>query len=287
MALMFRRMMVAGVGIIGGSLALAARRYGLVKEVYGYGRGEKNLRTALRRGLIDGYFMHESEIPDGVDHLVLATPVQSIVSLAKAFVPRLKPGCLISDVGSVKGGLVREVERVLPQDITFVGAHPIAGGEQWGAQAAVPDLFKGHRCILTPTQTTDSKTLKKLSLFWRRLGARVEIMDPQLHDHVLALVSHLPHVVAYALVNTLGRAEIDGVDIKQYCGRGFKDITRIASSRPEIWRDICLVNRRAISKFLRDYIKCLGQLNGWIRDGKGSLLEREFARANELRRGMS
>jgi len=168
----------------------------------------------------------------------------------------------------------------------LVGAHTIAGSEQWGAKAAIPDLFFRCRCILTPTRKTDPRSVKKLGSFWRRLGARVEIMDPNLHDRILALVSHLPHVLAYALVNTLGRVDVDFVDLKDYCGGGFKDLTRIASSRPEIWRDICLVNRHAVSKSILEYMRCLEQLRKSIHGGEGDLLEKEFNRANELRRAI-
>ena len=238
--------------------------------------------------MIDRYFMDQGEIPEGVDLLILATPVQSIAPLTKSFLPRLVPGCLVSDVGSVKGKMVHRVERILGRSgVDFVGSHPIAGGEQWGAQAAVPDLFKGHRCILTPTLKTNPKSLKNLRLFWRRLGAKVETMDPGMHDRVLALVSHLPHVLAYGLVNSLERAQVDSLDLKDYCAGGFKDFTRIASSRPEIWRDICLANRQAIGKGLSDYIRRLEQLRGWIRDGKGELLEKDFQRANDFRNSMT
>ncbi len=284
MAYMFRRMVIAGVGLIGGSLALAVRKHGLVEEIIGFGRSEKNLRLAQRRGIIDTYFNRVGEIPQGTDLLIFGTPVKATVSLAKSFLPGLEPGSLISDVGSVKAQIVREMDRLLPSQISFVGAHPIAGSEQWGAQAALPELFSGRRCILTPTRKTDPKPLKKMVQLWRRVGAQVEIMDPVLHDKVLGVVSHLPHVLAYALVNTLSRTKLDSVDLKDYCAGGFKDFTRIASSRPEIWRDICLLNRQAITKGMGNYIKRLEQLRKWVRDGKGDLLEMEFARANEVRR---
>jgi prephenate dehydrogenase len=285
---MFRKMVIAGVGLIGGSMALAARKRGLVDEIVGYGRGEKNLRAARRMTIVDNYFMDQSRVPEGVDLLVLATPVESIASLTKAFLPKLKAGCLITDVGSVKGKMVHQVDRILVRsNVHFVGAHPIAGGEQWGAQAAVPDLFMRHRCILTPTQKTHQASLKKLAQFWRRLGADVEMMNPYVHDRVLALVSHLPHVVAYALVNSLGQSRVDSLELKGYCAGGFKDFTRIASSRPELWRDICLANRQAISKGLGEYIRRLERLRGWIGNGKGSLLEQEFQKANDFRNGIS
>ena len=283
MPFMFRRMVVAGVGLTGGSLALAARKFGLVDEIVGYGRGEKNLRLARRNGVIDRYFMDEGGVPKGVDLLILATPVQSIAPLAKSFLPRLAPDCLVSDVGSVKANVVHQVERTLARRVFFVGAHPIAGGEKWGAQAAKSDLFIGQRCILTPTRQTDPKALRKMRTFWRRLGAKVEVMDPRQHDRILALVSHLPHILVYSLVNSLSRARVDSVDLRKYCAGGFKDFTRIASSRPEIWRDICLFNPQAITQGIVDYIRCLEKVRRWIQDGRGDLLEKEFQRANEFR----
>ena len=283
MARLFRRMVVVGVGLIGGSLALDARKHGLAGEIIGVGRGQANLRFAQRQGLIDRYVTTETDIPEDTDLLMMATPVQTTLSLTKTFLPVLRPGCIVSDVGSVKAEIVRGMERLLPSTIAFVAGHPIAGGEQWGARAAKGDLFVGHRCILTPTKSTDSAALRKVALLWRKVGAKVEMMDPETHDRVLGIISHLPHVLVYALVNTLARTRVRGVDLKSYCAGGFKDFTRIASSRPELWRDICLMNRRAVGQSLGDYIKNLEQLKLWIEEGKGTLLEKEFARANEIR----
>jgi prephenate dehydrogenase len=284
---MFRRMVVAGVGLLGASLALDARRRGLVEEIIGYGRAGKNLRLAKSKRIIDDFFTSESEFPEGTDLLVLATPVGALTPIARAFLPRLEPACVVTDVGSVKGKIVRELDKLLAGRALFVGAHPIAGNEKWGARAAVPDLFKGRRCILTPTKKTDAEALERMACFWRGVGAKVDFMDPDLHDKVLAVVSHLPHVAAYALVNTLGATKLDAVDLREYCAGGFKDITRIASSRPEIWRDICVANRNAVGKSLGDYIRRLEQLKKWIDAGKAAPLEREFARANEIRSEMA
>jgi prephenate dehydrogenase len=283
MAVMFEKVVMAGVGLICGSLALDMRRRKLAKEIVGYGRGEGNLRLARRQGIIDRYFLAADDFPAGVDLLVMGTPVASIAPLTKAFLPRLEPGAIISDVGSVKGGVVRAMEKLLPRQVHFVAGHPIAGSEQWGAQAARPNLFARHRCILTPTKKTDRRALGKIAALWRAVGADVEKMSPDAHDHVLGVISHLPHVLVYALVNALERRPSKGVDLKKYCAGGFKDFTRIASSRPELWRDICLMNQRALGRSLGDYIEYLQRLNGWIRDGKGALLEREFARAYQIR----
>jgi prephenate dehydrogenase len=283
MGFMFQKVVMAGVGLICGSLALDMRRHQLAKEIVGYGRGEANLRLAKRKGIIDGYFLDEDRFPPDVDFLMMGTPVETIVPLTKRFLPHLEPGCIVSDVGSVKGEIVRGMERLLPKAVHFVAGHPIAGSEQWGAQAARRDLFVGHRCILTPTKRTDRQALDKVATLWRRVGADVEIMQPEIHDRLLGVISHLPHVLVYALVNALERAPLDGVDLKKYCAGGFKDFTRIASSRPELWRDICLMNRQALGRSLGDYIKSLERLQRWISDGKGALLEKEFARAYEIR----
>jgi len=276
-------MAIAGVGLICGSLALDMRRLKLVKEIVGYGRGEANLKLAKKRGIIDSYFLSPDDLPCGVDLLVLGTPVETIVPLAKAFLPKLERGCIVTDVGSVKGEIVRGMDKLLPKHISFVAGHPIAGSEQWGAQAARENLFARRRTVLTPTKKTDARALEKVASLWRRVGAEVEIMAPEVHDRVLGVISHLPHVLVYALVNALERTEVNGVDLKNYCAGGFKDFTRIASSRPELWRDICLMNKRALGRSLNDYIKYLEQLNRWIQHEKGALLEREFSRAFEAR----
>ena len=283
MAVMFQRVVMAGVGLICGSLALDMRRRRLAKEIIGYGRGEANLKLAKRKGIIDSYFVDDDHFPADADLLMIGTPVETIVPLTKRFLPRLKAGCIVSDVGSVKSEIVRGMEKILPKQIYFVAGHPIAGSEQWGARAARRDLFVHQRCILTPTKGTNRRALNKVAALWRKVGAEVEIMAPQVHDQVLGVISHLPHVLVYALVNALERTRPHDFDVKKYCAGGFKDFTRIASSRPELWRDICLMNRRALGRSLADYINYLKRLNRWIREGNGVLLEREFARAYDIR----
>lgn len=283
MAVIFEKMAMAGVGLICGSLALDMRRHKLVKEIVGFGRSKANLKIAKKKSIIDSYFLRDEDFPRGVDFLMVGTPVETIVPLTRAFLPKLEAGCIVSDVGSVKGEIVRGMEKLLPKEISFVAGHPIAGSEQWGAQAARENLFLGHRTVLTPTKKTNEKALRKVAALWRNVGAKVEMMHPDVHDRVLGVISHLPHVLVYALINALERTHLKGVDLKSYCAGGFKDFTRIASSRPELWRDICLMNRKALGRSLSDYIANLERLNRWIRDGKGSLLEKEFSRAFEVR----
>jgi prephenate dehydrogenase len=283
MAVMFEKVVMAGVGLICGSLALDMRRHKMARTIVGFGRGAVNLRLARRKGIIDEYFLDPAEFPPGVDLVMMGTPVATIAPLTRAFLPKLQKGVIISDVGSVKGEIVRALDRLLPKTIPFVAGHPIAGSEQWGAQAARHDLFVDRRCVLTPTRRTEPKALAKIAALWQRVGAQVETMTPEVHDQVLGVISHLPHVLVYALVNALERQQPDGVDLKQYCAGGFKDFTRIASSRPELWRDICLMNRRSLGRALADYIDYLERLHRWIVEEKGALLEKEFARAYEIR----
>ncbi len=284
---MFRTVVIAGVGLIGGSLALAARERGLVERVVGYGRNEKTLRRARKLGILDAYFLGAEDFPTDTDFLVLATPVSAIAPVTRSFLPRIHRECLISDVGSVKRRVVADMERLLKGGPLFVGAHPIAGSDQWGPDPARADLFVRRRCILTPTRRTDPGALKKLRTFWRRVGAKVELMDVRLHDRILGVVSHLPHVAAYALVNALERTRVESLDLAEYCGAGFKDTTRIAASRPELWRDICLLNREAVLKGLREYTRGLERIADCIRRDDGSGLEREFDQALVTRKRMS
>jgi prephenate dehydrogenase len=287
MTALFHKMVVAGVGLIGGSLALAARERGLVEGIVGYGRSGRNLRFALDKGILDGYFHKPEELPKDTDFLVLGTPVAAIAPLTKEFLPFIQPGCVVSDVGSVKAEIVRDMEKILAPNMHFVGAHPIAGGEQWGAEPARADLFIASRCILTPTKKTDAAALEKVATLWKMVGAKVEMLDAGRHDKILGLVSHLPHVLVYGLVNMMNRARVGSTEVIEYCGGGFKDFTRIASSRPELWRDICLLNRDAVSGGLADYIKELEKLKRLVDEGKGPEIEREFALANEARRRLS
>ncbi len=258
MAVLFQKMVMAGVGLICGSLALDVRRKKVVKEIVGYGRSESNLRLAKRKGIIDGYFLREDEFPCDADFLMLGTPVQTIVPIIKTFLPKISPGCVISDVGSVKGEIVRGMERLLPKNIFFIAGHPIAGSEQWGAQAARPDLFVHRRCILTPTKKTDRRALAKVAALWRKVGADVELMQPDIHDQVLGLMSHLPHVLVYALVNALERRPLRGVDLK------------ILRRRLQGFYSHCVEPAGALARYLSDESPCSGPFFGGLHEVFGT-----------------
>lgn len=283
MSVLFARLTVAGVGLIGGSLAAAARAAGLVGEVVGFGRGEENLRLAARRGLVDRW-TRDPAVAAEADAIVLAAPVGACAALAGLFRPHARPGTLLTDVGSVKHGIVTALESRWASLGPVVGGHPIAGSEESGAGAARADLFRGHRCILTPSATTEPGALARVRALWEGVGARVEEMPAELHDQILARVSHLPHLVAFALMAAVGEARPGGRDALGYAGGGLRDTSRIAASAPEVWRDIALANAPALQAALGEFRVALDRLTRLIDTGDGAGLEAALETARTLRR---
>ncbi len=279
----FRRIAVVGVGLIGGSIAMAGREKVIVKEITGFGRGAANLREAVRLKVIDNYTHNITKAVRDADLIVIATPVGSFERCIRQMIPALKQGAIVTDVGSVKGRLVSRIERLLPEGVFFVGGHPIAGKEKSGVKAATPRLFEGTRCILTPTPKTNSTALKKISALWKAMGAEVVFMDPMLHDKVLGAISHLPHIAAYSLVNTVAEINEKGNDFISFSGGGFKDFTRIAESSPEMWRDIFLYNMENVIDMINHYQKNLNKIKKYIKDGNGRGLIRELEKARAVR----
>ena len=267
MSPLFARMAVAGVGLIGGSLALAARAAGLVGEVVGLGRSEANLRVARDRGIVDRVATDVAAAAAGADVVVLAAPVGACAALADAFRPHVAADTILTDVGSVKASLVAALETRWPDSGRVVGAHPIAGSEAAGAAAARADLFRGRLCILTPTPRTRPEALARVRALWRGVGARTEEMDATVHDEILARVSHLPHVVAYSLMRALGDAHVAGRPVLEYAGSGLRDTTRIAGSSAELWRDIALANAPALRGAIAELRAALDHLDALIGAG--------------------
>jgi prephenate dehydrogenase len=283
------RLVIAGVGLIGGSLAAALKSHGAVGEVIGIGRTRENLRIAKQRGLIDRIATDPVEAARDADMLVVATPVQAIAPLVALMAHALPPRAVITDAGSVKAPVVAAVERALGrQAARFCGSHPIAGTESSGAAAARADLLAGARCILTPTARTAASTRRHVRTLWEAAGMRVEEMPARLHDRLLARVSHLPHVIAYALVNAVADAERDhGRRLLSYAGGGFGDSTRVAASSPEMWRDICVANRDEVLRAIDDFLPALARLRDAIEVGDRDTLEAELARAQSVRRRLA
>jgi prephenate dehydrogenase len=281
----FKQVTIVGVGLIGGSLGMILKRDGLADSVVGVGRRIENLKTAVELGAIDRYV---SDAKDGVrdaDLVILATPVDTYERHVKEWGSSLKSGAIVSDVGSVKGTLVERAEQILPNTVRFVGAHPIAGKEKTGVAAGAVTLFKGARCILTPTNRTDPQALQAIRAMWEAAGAVVLTMDPMLHDKVLGAVSHLPHVAAFALINALTEVQrtTPELDLLAYSGGGLRDTTRIAASSPEMWRDIFIWNRDNLVAQIETYERHLQRLKQLIRAGDGPAIEQELDRAKKVR----
>jgi len=279
----FRKVAIIGVGLIGGSLALAMREQGLVTEVVGVGRGVENLQTAVDLGIIDSYTTDVREGVRDADLVFLAVPVLSIAKVIETAAADLKPGAIVTDGGSVKETVLLEVKKVLPAGIHFIAGHPIAGTEFSGAAAAFATLYQGKKCILTPDADTDACALAAVRTIWESVGSIVTEMDPKTHDAILGAVSHLPHVIAYALVNTVDGTEAGDMAAIDYSGGGFKDFTRIASSSPDMWKDICLMNKTAIVDVIEGFQAELEILKGHIKDGNAEGLIKDFGRAKKVR----
>jgi prephenate dehydrogenase len=253
---LFDRLAVIGVGLVGGSLAAAAKERDAACRVVGCGRSTASLQLALSNGVVDEGTTDIREAVAGADLVVLAGPVGTFSDAVMAMRDFLRPGCVVTDVGSVKGSLVRELEALMPSGVDFIGGHPIAGGSVSGVAHARADLFAGARVVLTPTPSTRLESLDRVAALWRRLGGDVVIMDMDEHDRVFAGVSHLPHLVAYALVGAVASEQ----DWLENAGKGFADTTRIASSPPNVWTDIFRMNRQqminSVSRF-EDVLKSM------------------------------
>ncbi len=276
---MIERLAILGVGLIGGSLALACRERGLARTIVGANRSAAAREATRRLGMVDATTADPAEAARGATLVVLGAPVGALGDLLRAAGPALAPGVVVTDVGSVKGELVAALEGLTPAGCAFVGGHPIAGREHSGPEAARADLFVGARCILTPTARTDPEALRQVEALWAAVGAQVLRMDPTWHDALLAAVSHLPHVVAYALMDALLEEEATGRELLRFGGGGLRDFTRIASSDPSMWRDICVANRGALLQALRRFRGSLDRLEAAIASGDGPVLSATFARA--------
>ena len=281
---LFEKITIIGVGLLGASLAKACRRYNLVEEISGFGRNRENLDKAKSLGAIDHCAKDLPEAVKDADLVVLCTPVSKIVPLIEGLLPHLKQGVVITDVGSVKGSLVHQLDNLMPEGIFFVGSHPIAGGEKSGLEGSREDLYLNEKCILTPTSKTNTYALGKVGALWQAVGMETLTLDADEHDFVFGAVSHLPHIVAYALMNTLGALRTNkDHDVTAYSGAGLKDITRIASSDPVMWRDICLSNQTNSLDLIDHFQKTLNDLRSMIEKNDGKALEEAFLVANKYR----
>jgi cyclohexadieny/prephenate dehydrogenase len=284
---LFDHVALIGIGLIGSSLAHALRRGGLAGTISGFARSEATRATARRLGIVDKVHETAAEAVRGADLVVLCVPVGAYRDIAASIAQDLQPGAILTDVGSVKGAVVRDVGPHVPPGVHFIPGHPIAGTEQSGPESGFAELFDNRWCILTPLPGTAAEPVEKLAALWRALGSHVDRMTPDHHDLALAITSHLPHLIAYNIVVTAADLEeITNSEVIKYSAGGFRDFTRIAASDPIMWRDVFLNNREAVLEMLGRFSEDLSALQRAIRWSDGEQLLALFTRAREIRRGI-
>jgi cyclohexadieny/prephenate dehydrogenase len=284
---LFPKVALIGIGLIGSSLAHAMRRADLAGHIAGYARREETRTKARAVGFADSLHGDVASAAKDADLVVLATPVGTFGEIAGELGPHLKQGAILTDVGSVKTAVIRDVGPHVPAGVHFIPGHPIAGTEQSGPEAGFAELFDGRWCILTPPPGSDVEAVELLKTFWRRCGSEVEVMEPKHHDLVLAITSHVPHLIAYNIVGTAADLEtVTEGEVIKYSAGGFRDFTRIAASDPTMWRDVFLNNREAVLEMLGRFNEDLSALARAIRWGDGDALYGLFRRTREIRRSI-
>jgi cyclohexadieny/prephenate dehydrogenase len=284
---LFDTIAIVGLGLIGSSIARAARARGAVRSIVATARSQETRKRVVELGIADKVVETNEEAVEGADLVIVCVPVGVCGAVAKEIGPHLKAGATISDVGSVKGSIVRDMGPHLPKNVHFVPAHPVAGTEHSGPDAGFAELFMNRWCILTPPEGTDPRAVDRLAAFWRLLGANVETMTPDHHDLVLAVTSHLPHLIAYTIVGTADELQtVTRSEVLKFSAGGFRDFTRIASSDPVMWRDVFLNNKEAVLEMLGRFNEDVSALTKAIRRGDGAALYEHFARTRAIRRGI-
>jgi cyclohexadieny/prephenate dehydrogenase len=284
---LFDRIALIGIGLIGSSLARVVRREGLAAHVAVATRSPATLKRAEELDLGDTYHGDLAEAVRDADLVVVSVPVGSSGAVAQAIAPALKKGAILTDVGSTKGSVIAQMAPHVPAGVHFIPGHPLAGTEKSGPDAGFADLFRNRWCIFTPLPGTDPAALERLAAFWRACGSNIDTMDPDHHDKVLAIVSHLPHIIAYNIVGTADDLEtVTKSEVIKYSASGFRDFTRLAASDPTMWRDVCLHNRDAILEMLARFSEDLASLQRAIRWGEGEKLFDLFSRTRAVRRSI-
>jgi len=283
----FNRIALIGIGLIGSSIARDVKALGLANEVVISTRSEETLKRAEELDLGTHYVASAAEAVKNADLVIVSVPVGSSGAVAEQIAPNLKPGAILTDVGSTKASVIAQMAPFVPEGVHFIPGHPLAGTEKSGPDAGFAGLFRDRWCIFTPLPDTDAAALEKLKAFWIALGSRVDDMDPQHHDKVLAIVSHLPHIIAYNIVGTADDLEtVTESEVIKYSASGFRDFTRLAASDPTMWRDICLHNKDAILEMLARFSEDLAYLQRAIRWGEGDKLFELFTRTRDVRRSI-
>ena len=284
---LFSRLTLIGIGLIGSSIARAARANGLVDEIVVSTRRAETLDRAREIGLGDRYTLDPAEAVVGADLVIVSVPVGSSGAVAAAIGAHLKPGAIVSDVGSVKADVVKQMAPHLPDHVHFIPAHPVAGTEYSGPDAGFAELFVDRWAIVTPPAGASEEATEKVVAFWAGMGSKVETMTPEHHDMVLAITSHIPHLIAYNIVGTAAELEtVTESEVIKFSAGGFRDFTRIAASDPTMWRDVFLHNRDAVLEMLGRFIEDLFVLQRAVRFGDGETLFEQFTRTRAIRRSI-
>ena len=284
---LFEKIALVGIGLIGSSLARVIRREGLAGQVSIATRSPATLARAAELGLGDTYSTDAAVAVQDADLVIVSVPVGSSGAVAGEIAPALKPGAIVTDVGSTKRSVIAQMQPLMPDNVHFIPGHPLAGTEKSGPDAGFADLFENRWCIFTPLPGTDPEALERLSEFWRRCGSNIDTMDADHHDMVLAIVSHLPHIIAYNIVGTADDLEtVTKSEVIKYSASGFRDFTRLAASDPTMWRDVCLHNKDVILEMLARFSEDLASLQRAIRWGDGDKLFDMFTRTRAVRRSI-
>ncbi len=284
---LFDRIALIGIGLIGSSLARVVRRENLARHIAVSTRSEATLARAEELGLGDSYTTDAKEAVKKADLVIVSVPVGSSGDVAREIAPALKKGAILTDVGSTKASVIAQMSPYIPDGVHFIPGHPLAGTEKSGPDAGFAELFENRWCIFTPLPGTDPAALETLSEFWRRCGSNIDTMDPDHHDRTLAIVSHLPHIIAYNIVGTADDLEtVTKSEVIKYSASGFRDFTRLAASDPTMWRDVCLHNRDAILEMLARFSEDLASLQRAIRWGEGDKLFELFTRTRSIRKSI-
>jgi prephenate dehydrogenase len=282
----FKNIAIVGVGLIGGCVARDVRERDLAGKITGYGRNAKRLAGAAEQGIIDSWHDVYNDSLAEADLVIVGTPVRAIAPIVCDIVPHLSSGAIVTDVGSVKKSIVDAVESRVPAGVAFIGGHPIAGTEDSGYESSFAGLFENRVCVLTPGQCSCSRDVDSLESFWRALGAEVVRMAPEEHDRIFAAISHLPHMVAFSLVNAIVNMQGFDSSILRYSAGGFRDFTRIAASDPVMWRDIAMMNRDNVLDTIKHVEDTLSELARAIEAGDENEIERLFQKSRDTRRSI-
>ena len=284
---LFDRIALIGIGLIGSSIARDVKALGLAREVVVSTRSAETLKRAEELELGTSYALSASDAVQGADLIIVSVPVGASEAVARQIAPHLKPGAIVTDVGSTKASVIAQMAPHMPKTVHFIPGHPLAGTEKSGPDAGFTGLFQGRWCIFTPLPGTDASALARLKAFWEALGSKIDEMDPEHHDKVLAIVSHLPHIIAYNIVGTADDLEtVTQSEVIKYSASGFRDFTRLAASDPTMWRDVCLHNKDAILEMLARFSEDLAYLQRAIRWGEGDKLFELFTRTRAVRRSI-